>query len=182
MENQSEITTAPIVQVDLDYIHASITNETDPLKIREFILQIEAGMMGASNTEGFETPGITLQHGFAEGVYVREMTIPVGTVIVGKIHRREHFSFLMRGDISVLTEEGLERMQAPRIMRNPPGTKRIGYAHSDVQWVNVHPAETTDLDEIEHQVTARNYEELGLTGIPAMQPKLLGEKLWDGQQ
>ena len=52
-------------------------------------------------TEQTELP---LKHSFAPGVYAREMEIPAGTLLIGKIHKHRHHNFLMKGSIIVLTE------------------------------------------------------------------------------
>ena len=36
------------------------------------------------------------------------------------------------------TEEGMRRVQGPQVFISPAGTKRVGYAHSEVRWVTVH--------------------------------------------
>ena len=62
-------------------------------------------------TEQTELP---LKHSFAPGVYAREMEIPAGTLLIGKIHKHRHHNFLMKGSIIVLTEaNGVELLQAP---------------------------------------------------------------------
>jgi hypothetical protein len=92
-----------------------------------------------------------VHHHFSDGVYARELRIPAGAVITGKTHRKAHLSFLLSGDISVLTEEGIKRIQGPAIVPAMAGIKRAGYAHTDTVWITVHATEETDLGEIERQ-------------------------------
>jgi hypothetical protein len=77
-------------------------------------------------------------HRFAAGLYCREITIPADTLMTGKVHRAEHVSIMLSGDMTVLTEEGMRRVQGPQVFISPAGTKRVGYAHSEVRWVTVH--------------------------------------------
>lgn len=96
--------------------------------------------------ETFECP---VTHHFGEGVYIREMFIPAGTVVVGKHHRHESVNLLMQGTITVLTPEGKPKtLKAPQILFAPPGAKCV-YAHTDVIWANVHHTTETDLAVIE---------------------------------
>lgn len=88
-------------------------------------------------------------HHFADGIYGRELFIPAGTVLTGKIHRHSTLNLLIQGDITVTTPEGMKRIQAPAVFVSPPGTKKAGYAHTDTRWVNVHPTKITDLAAIE---------------------------------
>jgi quercetin dioxygenase-like cupin family protein len=99
--------------------------------------------------ERLEPVEIEPVHYFADGLYGREITIPAGTVLTGKIHRGEHLNFLMKGDITVWTEDGMKRLQAPAVIVSKPGTKRVGFAHTDTVWVTVHASEETDLAALE---------------------------------
>jgi hypothetical protein len=102
-----------------------------------------------------------LRHAFAEGIHVREIFIPKGTVIVGKIHKYAHPNFLMRGDVIVVTEGGgREHLSAPRAWISQPGTKRAVVALEDTVWITVHATHETDLTKIEDEVIATDYEAL----------------------
>lgn len=101
-----------------------------------------------------------LTHKFAPGVYVREIFIPKGTCVVGKIHKHEHPNFLMSGDVLVVTEgEGRQHLKAPLSMISKAGTKRIVFALEDTVWITVHATEETDLKKIEDFVIAKSYED-----------------------
>ena len=67
---------------------------------------------------------IVPRHYFSPGICAREITIPAGATVVGKIHKYEQLNILSKGDITVLTEEGMRRVQAPFTVVSPPGTKR----------------------------------------------------------
>jgi len=101
-----------------------------------------------------------LKHTFADGVYVREIFIPKGTLVVGKIHKHSHPNFILSGDVSVATEEGPKRLKGPLSMISPAGTKRVVYAHEDTVWITIHVTNETDLDKIEEEIIAKNYDEL----------------------
>lgn len=101
-----------------------------------------------------------LQHSFIDGVYVRTIFIPAGTVIVGKIHKHSHANILSQGEVSVFTEGGgLQRFKGPLTMVSAPGTKRAVYAHTDTTWTTIHSTSETDLDKIEKYVIAETYQE-----------------------
>lgn len=71
---------------------------------------------------------------------------------MSKMHRTEHMNILLKGSLTVATEDGIQLMTAPCVLKSMPGTKRIGYFHEDTSWVTVHPTGSTDLEEIEKQV------------------------------
>jgi len=106
-------------------------------------------------------PQISLRvvHHFSDGLYARELHIPAGTVLTGKIHKLRNLNILSAGEISVLTEHGVVRVKAPFTVVSPPGTKRIAYAHSDCVWTTIHATEETDVDKIERAFTTDSYPE-----------------------
>lgn len=101
-----------------------------------------------------------VNHYHAEGVYVRELPIPKGTILVGKLHRQSHVTLLTKGDVSILTENGMERLSAPCTFVSPIGTKRAIYAHEDSILVTAHGSYETDPEMLEMQLIAESYDQL----------------------
>ena len=101
-----------------------------------------------------------LKHSFGEGLYVREMFVPAGNLIVTKIHKFSHPYFLMKGVCSVLTESGSVKIEAPFTGITPAGTKRVVYTHTDTWWITVHATRETDIDKIEDEVIAKSFDEV----------------------
>ena len=79
----------------------------------------------------------------------------------GGIHKKGHISFVI-GDVSMLTEDGRERVKGPRIVVSEPGVKRVGYAHEDTTWTTVHanPAELRDAEALWATLIAATFEDL----------------------
>lgn len=101
-----------------------------------------------------------LQHSFIDGVYVRTIFIPAGTVIVGKIHKHSHANILSKGEVVVMTEDGgREHLAGPMTMVSPAGCKRAVYAVTDSTWTTIHQTDETDLAKIEDWVIAKDYAE-----------------------
>ena len=96
---------------------------------------------------------------FAGGCYIREIFNPAGELIITKIHKKEHPFFLLKGRMSILTEEGVQHLQAPYSGITKPGTKRIIYTHTDCVFVTVHATEKKDIKEIEEDVIADNFND-----------------------
>ena len=87
---------------------------------------------------------------FAEGIYGRELFIPAGTALTGKVHRDSTLNVLLQGRIRVTTADGSVReLVAPAVFVSPPGCKKVGLAIEDTRWLNVHPTKLTDLAAIE---------------------------------
>lgn len=115
-----------------------------------------------------------LKHSFAEGVYVREIFIPKGYVLTGKLHRHSHPNFLMSGEVIVVTEfGGREHLKGPLSMISKAGTKRAILALEDTVWITVHVTDETDLEKIEDVVISKSYDDL----LEKPESELLGEKI-----
>jgi len=122
----------------------------------QMLKQIVEGL-GLPQTE------LPLRHTFTTGAYVREITLPAGQIIVGKLHRHAHLNFISRGSVTVVTEHGgVERLTGPCTIISPAGTKRVVYTHEETIWTTVHVTEETDLIKIEAETIAPSYTALGL--------------------
>lgn len=89
------------------------------------------------------------KHHWADGMYCRELFRSKDTLIVGKVHKREHFYIVLSGEVTVVGDGKRERIKAPRIIVSAPGTKRAVYAHEDSICITVHRTDSKDLEEIE---------------------------------
>lgn len=101
-----------------------------------------------------------LNHDFCDGLYVRDMQIPAGMRIVGKIHKKDHLVILLQGEILVATEEGVVHLTAPQYFTSPPGVKRAALTLTETVWVTVHhnPTNTRDLAKLEKQLIAKDFD------------------------
>ena len=89
---------------------------------------------------------ITTRHHFAKGLYAREIVIPAGTILTGKVHAEEHLNIVSKGRIAVWTEDGMREVSAPFTMVSRPGTKRVGLAIEETVWTTIHANPTDDTD------------------------------------
>lgn len=92
-------------------------------------------------------------HRFAEGLYAREITIPAGTLLTGKIHRTRHLNIVSKGRIAVWSEgEPVRVIEAPFSFVAEPGTRRLGYAYEETVWTTIHGTRETDLARLEAEL------------------------------
>ena len=104
-----------------------------------------------------------VKHSFADGCYIREIFNPAGLLLVTKIHKKKHPFFLMKGKMSILTEEGIKHVEGPHHGITYPGTKRIIYTHTDCVFITVHATDSTDIQEIEEEVIAKDFQDPDIT-------------------
>lgn len=109
------------------------------------IAEIEKDLLNKEQTE------LDVIHTFGGGVYVRELHIPKGTIVVGKRHRKKTINMLIKGKMTIYDENSSFEVEAPFIKESLEFTKKAGIAHEDSIWINVHPTDSTDLEEIENE-------------------------------
>ncbi len=149
-------------------------NALDKVKFRQDILTIQDGIQKliADGVVESTLEDCTLKHYFTPKdeeygccTYAREMMIPKGTLIIGKIHKHQHLNFITKGKVKVFTEFGEKYLEAPCTFISEVGLKRAVYAEEDTLWTTVHLTKFTNeenLDKIEEEVIAPNYNDIGL--------------------
>lgn len=134
---------------DLDLSRDEIRSLIDELQSRAVEIEKQGG--------GVEAP---VKHHFSKGVYAREMFIPKGAFVIGKIHKHQNLNILSKGDLSVLSVDGIMRVKAPFTIVSGPGVKRAVYAHEDCIWTTIHGTDETDVDKIEEIFIAKSYDDV----------------------
>ena len=119
----------------------------------EKIDELEASMI-----ENFPIIDCPLVHRFTDGLYVREIFMPAGSLITSKIHKTQHQYFILSGAVSVWIDEGEEvYLKAPYIGITEPGTRRVLYVWEDCIWATSHPNPNNEnLNEIEERIIEKH--------------------------
>ena len=91
-------------------------------------------------------------HYFADGMYCRVVPRPAGIVVIGRVHKKEHFYMLVKGHIKVTTDEGVQELIAPAILVSQPGTKRAVLSLEDSVCLTVHRTDKIDITEVEEEI------------------------------
>src|SRR5216683_2107503 len=131
---------------DLD----SFVNE---LSAREKVNILETEMKKQPQVE------LEIKHYFSYGVYARELFIPKGIMLTGKIHKYPQLNILIKGEMSVLVDEIIKRVKAPFIVESKAGTKRIAIAHEDSIWITILGTNLKNVEEIENEFIANTEQE-----------------------
>lgn len=116
------------------------------LALRQKIDSAEAVMLEMPQVE------IPLRHDFADGLYGREILIPAGTMLTGKVHRHADLNFVLYGEMDVLTESGMKRVVGPCWFAGKAGAKQVGYAYTDTLWITVHATANRNLETLEDEI------------------------------
>ena len=133
-------------------------------EFRETVSTFEEALKKHESSLGDSTHKLNpTKHSFSDGQYIREIYNPSGLVLVTKIHSKNHPFFLMKGEMSILTEEGVQRIKAPYQGITKAGTKRIIFTHSECVFITVHRTDTLTIEEVEEEVIAESFDQLILS-------------------
>lgn len=118
-------------------------------EISKQIDQFEAGMVN-----NFPIVVCPLKHRFADGMYIREIFMPAGSLVTSMIHKTTHPYFIMQGAVSVYTErDGEVYLEAGHHGITVPNTRRVLLVHEDCVWVTCHACEEGEtVDQIEARI------------------------------
>jgi hypothetical protein len=149
-------------------------NSLEKVKFRQDILTVQNGLNKMIEDGVVESTleDCIVKHYFAPKdekygccTYAREMLIPKGTLIIGKIHKHEHLNIISKGKVIVYTEFGEKHLEGPVTFVSEIGLKRSVYAIEDTLWTTIHLTQFVgeeNLDKIEEEVIAPDYEQMGL--------------------
>ena len=130
------------------------------------LMQARGKMMGLADVlADYPQQECPVTHRFSPGCYLREIFMPKGTLIIGKIHATEHFNIILQGEVTVYTATSKERFKAPHTFVSLAGTQKAVYIHEDCIWQTVHVTDKTDLEEIEKEVIVESYDQLAEDGL-----------------
>lgn len=114
---------------------------------REAIERLQVAMSAMPQAE------LPTQHFFADQMYGRFLPRPKGTLIVGKVHRKEHFFIICCGTVRITQgNEPAHEVTGPAVLVSKPGTKRATLAMTDATCMTVHRTKKRNLDKIEREL------------------------------
>ena len=114
-------------------------------------LQHEMLQMPASELQAV-ADSMQTEHYFHGGMYARKLSRLAGTLIVGKVHKQDHYFLCAKGEIIAWSEKGMIHLHAGDIIESKPGTKRVTLAVTDAIGITFHKTDKTDLNEIEKEM------------------------------
>ena len=121
-----------------------LTKEHIPTREEIDRLQREMAVMPQAQLE--------TEHYFSGGMYCRKLTRPAGTLIVGKVHKKDRFFLCAKGEIIAWSEGGMKHLYAGDVICSKPGTKRVTLAVTDAIGITFHKTNKTNLDKIEKEL------------------------------
>lgn len=115
--------------------------------VNERIELVESAMLELDQVE------IPVKESYANGMYTRQIMIPRGTLLTGRVHMFPYVDIMLAGDIEVATPDGIKHMTGWNVLQGFAGRKRIGYAWEDTYWATVHRTDQFEPGAMEELLT-----------------------------
>ena len=129
------------------------------------VMRDKINTLAAAIERDLEPVDCPVTHRFAKGCYLREIFMPKGAVVVGKIHATEHFNVILAGEVTVVTAVSNERLKAPHTFISGEGVQKVVFVHEDCIWQTLHVTDKTNVDEIEKDVIVERYDQLEVDSL-----------------
>lgn len=111
--------------------------------IVERIKELEALMVGLPQVS------CDVNHFFSGGIYIRQVRLKAGSLVMGHRHKTEHLNIMLTGKMRLYRENGgFDDLTAPVVVTAQPGRK-VAYVFEDTIWLNLFPTTETDVETLE---------------------------------
>lgn len=150
----------------MDCVMSNLVTIDTPISTkRKGIADLANNLKAGIESGDYDEQECPVTHRFAKGCYLREILMPKGTLIVGKIHATEHFNVILTGKCTVATAEWVKTFEAPYTFISGEGVQKVVLVHEDCIWQTLHITDKTDVDEIEKDVIVEDYDQLQIDSL-----------------
>ena len=88
-------------------------------------------------------------HSFGPNLYIRQVTMPAGTLAVGHYQKTTHLNVMLKGKVQILNSDGSTSiLEAPQTFVAPPGRK-CGLILEEMVWLNIYSTSERDVSTLE---------------------------------
>ena len=117
------------------------TNKTEKLEL----------LMAEADDRSIEC---NLEHRFSAGVYIREITMPTNSYILGHKHSTTHMNIISKGScmLSDIDTGEVTYIEAPYTFESKAGVQKFLYIIEECVWSTVHVTNETDIATLEKQL------------------------------
>jgi len=104
------------------------------------------------------------KHTFHAGMYCREVWRQAGVLVVGKVHKKEHFYLIVSGTVAITTDDGVQSITGPQLLCSTPGTKRAVYAETDALCMTFHVVDAKTVEDAEIELVESDPNDMYAVG------------------
>lgn len=111
-------------------------------------------------------------HIFHGGMYCRQVFRHAGVLVVGKVHKKEHFYMIVSGTVAITTDDGAMEVTGPYLFCSKPGTKRAVLALTDTLCITIHRVDSDTVEDAESELVEEDPDSMYTVGNQVKRPEL----------
>lgn len=116
------------------------------------------------------------KHYFHGGMYCREVFRHAGVLVVGAVHKKEHFYIIVSGTVQITDGDGnAQEVTGPHLFQSKPGTKRAVYAVTDTLCMTFHTTESKTVEEAEAELVEVDPDSMYILGNQVKHKEIEGQ-------
>jgi hypothetical protein len=104
------------------------------------------------------------KHYFHAGMYCREVWRDAGVLVVGKVHKKEHFYLIVSGTVLITTDDGAQRVTGPHLLKSKAGTKRAVLSETPALCMTFHIADAVTVEDAERELVEEDEADMYAAG------------------
>ena len=126
------------------------------------MLRVIARDMEAAEAATLDLPQLDVPtiHHFGPGIYIREITMPAGSLVIGREHRGEGMNMVLKGRLIMVDGSGsgtFRDLTGPALFNSPPGRKAMFcIEETTLQNIWPNPDGETDTDVLEARFSIKS--------------------------
>ena len=136
----NQLTVQDIVDKEILSLFAGVNHNITTL---EAVQKLEAKEL---TKEQIDTP---VRHIFGAGVYIRELSAPAGTFLIGHKQKMAHMNVMVKGKVLMLKDDGSIGIVEAGFTGELQAGRKIGMVLEDMIWQNIYPTDETDIETLE---------------------------------
>lgn len=96
-----------------------------------------------------------VEHIFGPGIYIRQVTMPQGSLVMGHSHKIPSLNMVLSGKLALIEGGAQREISAPYIFTSKEGRK-VAYVLEECVFQNIYATDETDLDKLEEMCVAKS--------------------------
>jgi hypothetical protein len=126
-----------------------IQTQTQIAKAADMRARVERMQIEVSKLPQYEPE---TKHYFHAGMYCREVWRDAGVLVIGKVHKKEHFYLIVSGTVAITTDDGVQIVTGPHLLKSSVGTKRAVYSETPALCMTFHVCDATEVEAAEKEL------------------------------
>ena len=92
------------------------------------------------------------KHYFGPSIYIREVTMPAGSIIIGKPHRKEHMCVMLQGRMIIVDADGNKKELVAPITFVGGAGRKVAYILETTVFQNILATDEKDIEVLENML------------------------------